>query len=321
MEVFKVKKIKMKQENSLSFEQGCDLYLNNCRERNLREGTIKHYRQSYVQFYKFFDRDMPVKNINEKMYKDYILYLKSYISNDRSINSYLRDFITTMHFLMNEGYVEKFKMNAIKVDDSPVETYTDDELRALLKKPNIKKCTFAEYRNWVMTNLFFSTGIRQRSALFLKVKDIDFDNQYLHVNVTKNRKPLLVPLSSTMTNILKEYLNHRQHKSTEDYLFCTGFGDQMTKGNSYHNLYYYNKARGVETTGIHRYRHTFAKQWVLNGGNVVTLSKILGHSSLEITQNYLNLLTSDVSKEVEELNLIDKFSTKQKIKMNKNEKH
>ena len=91
----------------------------------------------------------------------------------------------------------------------------------------------------------------------------------------------------------------------------------MTKGNLYHNLYEYNKARGVERTGIHRYRHTFAKQWILNGGNVVTLSKILGHSSLDITQNYLNILVSDVGREVEELNLIDKFSTKQKIKMNK----
>ena len=95
---------------------------------------------------------MPVSAIGEKEYKKFIVYLKSYIDNDRSINSYLRDFITTFHFLMNEGYVEKFKMNAIKVDDSPVETYTDDELRALLKKPNVKKCTFAEYRNWVMTN-------------------------------------------------------------------------------------------------------------------------------------------------------------------------
>ena len=41
-----MKKIKMKQENSLSFEQGFDLYLNNCRERNLREGTINHYKTS-----------------------------------------------------------------------------------------------------------------------------------------------------------------------------------------------------------------------------------------------------------------------------------
>ena len=37
-----MKKMKMKRENSISFEQGCNLYLNNCRERNLREGTIKH---------------------------------------------------------------------------------------------------------------------------------------------------------------------------------------------------------------------------------------------------------------------------------------
>ena len=310
----------MMREKSLSFEQGCELYLNNCRERNLREGTIRHYKQSYDQFYKYFDRDKPVNEIGEKDYKAYILHLRSYIDNDRSINSYLRDFITTMHFLMNEGYVEPFPMKAIKVDDAPVETYTDAELRVLLKKPNVKKCTFAEYRNWVITNLFFSTGIRQRSALFLKVKDIDFDNQILHVNITKNRKPLIVPLSSSMTQILREYLTHRQHKNEDEYLFCTSYGSQMTKGNLYHNLYEYNRARGVERTGIHRYRHTFAKQWILNGGNVVSLSKILGHSSLDITQNYLNILVSDVGKEVEALNLIDKFSEKKRIKMNRDNK-
>ena len=315
-----MKKMKMMREKSLSFEQGCELYLNNCRERNLREGTIRHYKQSYDQFYKYFDRDKPVNEIGEKDYKAYILHLRSYIDNDRSINSYLRDFITTMHFLMNEGYVEPFPMKAIKVDDAPVETYTDAELRVLLKKPNVKKCTFAEYRNWVITNLFFSTGIRQRSALFLKVKDIDFDNQILHVNITKNRKPLIVPLSSSMTQILREYLTHRQHKNEDEYLFCTSYGSQMTKGNLYHNLYEYNRARGVERTGIHRYRHTFAKQWILNGGNVVSLSKILGHSSLDITQNYLNILVSDVGKEVEALNLIDKFSDKKRIKMSRDAK-
>ena len=77
----------------------------------------------------------------------------------------------------------------------------------------------------------------------------------------------------------------------------------------------YNKGRGVQTTGIHRYRHTFAKQWVLSGGNVVTLSRILGHSSLDITQNYINLLVTDLSKQVEEVNLLDKFSTKKRLKL------
>ena len=82
-------------------------------------------------------------------------------------------------------------------------------------------------------------------------------------------------------------------------------------------LYHYNKNRGVETTGIHRYRHTFAKQWILNGGNVVALSKLLGHSSLDITQNYINLLVSDVAKQVNEINVLDKFYSKQRITMKK----
>ena len=70
----------------------------------------------------------------------------------------------------------------------------------------------------------------------------------------------------------------------------------------------YHYDRGVETTGLHRYRHTFAKHWILNGGNVVTLSKL--------PQHYINLVTTDLTKQVEEINLLDKFSTaKRKIKL------
>ena len=65
---------------------------------------------------------------------------------------------------MNEGYMEHFKMKAIKVDKTHVETYTDDELMVLLKKPNIKKCTFLEYQSWVMTNFLFATGVRKEAC-------------------------------------------------------------------------------------------------------------------------------------------------------------
>ena len=220
-----------------------------------------------------------------------------------------------MHFLMREGYLPHFKMQAIKVDRSGVETYTDAELTALLKKPNIKKCSFIEYQCWVMTNFLFSTAVRQRSLMHIRIKDIDFDNNVIYVTVTKNRKTLIVPFNRTMCGILQEFLKYRQHKSDDDFLFCNVFGKQLTKSTSYHMLYEYNKRRGVETTGIHRYRHTFAKQWILSGGNVVSLSKILGHSSLQITQNYVNLLVSDVAKEVENINLLDKFATQERIRM------
>ncbi len=310
-----MKKLKLSKSETITFQEGCNMYLDDCRQRNLREGTIRHYKQSYKQFYKYFDPAMPITEMTEQSYKDYVIYLRKTLHNDVSINAYLRDLITTLHFLMNEGYLKYYKMRAIKVDKTNVETYSDDELKILLQKPNMKKCSFTEYQCWVMTNFLFSTGVRQRSLMHIQVKDIDFDNGIVYINTTKNRKPLIVPINRTMSNILNEFLKHRQYHTVEDYLFCNVFGNQLIRSTCYHMLYVYNKRRGVKTTGIHRYRHTFAKQWILNGGNVVTLSQLLGHSSLQITQNYINLLVSDVAREVNELNLLDKFITRQSIKL------
>lgn len=309
-----MKKLSIKNlQSDMTFADGCNMYLDNCRQRNLREGTINHYRSSYTQFFKFFPRSMPLSKITSQSYNDYVVYLTETLDNDISINSYLRDLITTLHFLMKEGYVREFKMQSIKTDRSHVETYTEHELQILLKKPNLKKCSFVEYQSWTMTNFLFCTGIRQRSLMNIKIKDVDFDNRVVNVNVTKNRKPLIIPVNQTMSHILKEWLKYRQYKTKDDYLFCNVYGQQLMKSTCYHMLYSYNKNRGVETTGIHRFRHTFAKQWILNGGDVVTLSRILGHSNLTITQNYINLLVSDIATKVDEINLLDKFSDKQRL--------
>jgi len=70
---FDVKKLTMEQGKSITFSEGCEKHLLNCKQRNLREGTLNHYRQSYPQFYKFFDPDMPLTEINVDMYNSFIL--------------------------------------------------------------------------------------------------------------------------------------------------------------------------------------------------------------------------------------------------------
>ena len=80
-----MKKLKMARGVTLTFEEGCNKYLENCRQRNLREGTIEHYRQSYLYFYKFFDPKMPIEDIDEQTYKDYVLHLKATLDIDTSI--------------------------------------------------------------------------------------------------------------------------------------------------------------------------------------------------------------------------------------------
>ena len=50
-----MKKMQMRRNSGVTFEEGGDKYLENCRQRNLREGTIGHYRQSYLYFFKHLD--------------------------------------------------------------------------------------------------------------------------------------------------------------------------------------------------------------------------------------------------------------------------
>ena len=75
-----MKKLKLTTK-TLTFEEGCNKYLEYCKQRILREGTIRHYRQSYLYFFKFFDKNMPVKDINVNTYKNYVLHLKSTLNN------------------------------------------------------------------------------------------------------------------------------------------------------------------------------------------------------------------------------------------------
>ena len=297
----------MNIKNGRTFEQGCEDYIVDCKARNLREGTIKHYRDAFKQIFKYLDKDILIEDMTKEVFADFMLALRENKAvNEMSIYTYSRDLKTVMYFFMEQGWLERYKIKLAKTDKQPIETYTDEDLRKLLKKPNLKQCSFTEYKAWVIVNFLLSTGVRQNSLANIKIKDIDFDNKVVYVNITKNRKPLIVPLNDDIIQILKEYLRYR-NEERDDYLFCNIFGKKLVRSTLYHSLWQYNKDRGVETTGLHRFRHTFAKKWVLMGGNVVTLSKILGHHSLEITQNYLNILTCDMQDDVEKFNILRTF--------------
>lgn len=311
------KKLRLKMKTDMTFEEGIKEYFLDCEARNLRPGTIKHYKDSIQQIYKIVPPTTLIKDIDEDTWDSYKITLrkKAYL-RDTSIYTYGRDFKTILRYFMRQEWLPQMELQLPKADKAPTETYTDEELMLLLRKPNLKKCGFTEYKCWVIVNFLLSTGVRQNSLINIRICDIDFDTDTIHVNVTKSRKPLLIPMNKDLRRILEEYLKYRQHEDNEDYLFCNEYGDKLVKSTIYHSMYEYNKKRGVEKTGIHRFRHTFAKQWVLMGGNVVSLQKILGHSSLEITQNYLNILVTDVAEDMEEFNVLRRFKN-EVIKMKK----
>lgn len=298
---------------SKTLEEGQKEFELFCKENNFRKDTISHYYYYYRNITNFISPSTLLADINEQTYKDYCLYLQGKNINQQTIQTYLKGFKRLIDFFIDKEYVEPFKMKLPKIDKRAIETYSDDEIRILLKKPNIRKCIFTEYRNWVLVNFLLSTGLRVSSVVNIKIKDIDFESQTLNVTHTKNRKPLIIPLNTQIIKILKEYLEQRGGQQ-EEVLFCTIWGKQMDRQSLGTAIRGYNKRRGVKTCGLHRFRHTFVKKFVMNGGSVAVLQRLLGHSSLDMTQKYINILTSDLNKEVNNYNILQEFSTT-RIKM------
>lgn len=310
-------KLTMKtNKKTLTFEDGFKQFILDCKARGLREATIKHYKEAYQQIKKYIDPDIGIDKINAKKFKEFIVKSSEGKRNSQTIYSLSRDFKTIINYFIRNGYIERFDMQLPKVDKHPIETYTDDELRKLLKKPDIKKCSFCTYRDYVIVSFFLSTGIRLSSLINIKIKDLKLSESEVEIVHTKNRKPLTVPLNSNIKKVIAEYLTYRQSNNADDYLFCNVYGQQLKKSTIIQAVQSYNWSKGVETTSIHKLRHTFAKKWILGGNSVVALQKILGHSSLQMTQNYINILVSDLKKDVENYNILQEFS-KSFIKMKK----
>ena len=311
-----MKRKKLITSNSMTFQEGFTQFIYSCKVRNLREGTIKHYEEGYRSIIRYFDKDIPIESINKSTVDNFVLKCKDNPSiGEQTLYTYLRDLKTILRFYMKNGYLNRFDIPLTKVNKTPIETYSELEIKQLLKKPNLKQCSFVEYRDYCIVCMLLSSGIRLSSLINIRIKDIDFENAVAYIQHTKNRKVLIIPLNASILKVLKEWIKQRQHKSKDDFLFCNIYGNQLKKSTIIQSMTEYNKSKGIEKTGIHRFRHTFAKQWILNGGNVVTLSKMLGHSGLDITQNYINMLVSDIKREVDKLDIIATYQSEY-IKLN-----
>lgn len=255
-------------------------------------------------------------SFTKNIYFDYMAYLKTKPITSVSVNTCLRGIRAILYFAMDEGFIPQFKVSLAKQEKKIKETYNDTELSCLLKKPNTKACSFAEFRNWVTINYLLGTGNRLSSITNLKIGDIDFDNSVIYIRKTKNRQQQVIPLSRTLENVLVEYLEYRKG-NPDDYLFCDNYGNAMLNRSMQQAIYGYNKSRGVGKTSIHIFRHTFAKKWILNGGDIFRLQKILGHSSLDVVKEYVNMFNADLQNQFDTFNPLDRLVSETPNKENR----
>lgn len=310
------KKIVIANSKNLTIGEAHDLFIRKCTVQNLSEKTLKVYKNHFGLFALTIDVNTPINSVTSAAIDDFILYLKENNKcNDTTINSYLRSIRAFLYYCMEESYLPSFNVCMIRSEKKIKETYSNAELERLLTKPDINTCSFSTYKTWVFENYLLGTGNRLSTALNVRIKDIDFYNNTIILVKTKNRKQQIIPLSQSLAEILVGYLEIRGN-NPDDYLFCNIYGE---KGNirSFEDLVAkYNHERGVEKTSIHLFRHTFAKHWILQGGDIFRLQKILGHSDLSVTKEYVQMFGQDLQMDFEKFNPLDNLKfNRHKIKL------
>ena len=93
---------------------------------------------------------------------------------------------------------------------------------------------------------------------------------------------------------LWKYLNSRQGGKAKEPLFATRTGEHLERNNIRHMLNAVASQAGVVNVHPHRFRHTFAINFLRNGGSVLVLQELLGHESLDMVTNYVHLASSDI---------------------------
>lgn len=137
----------------------------------------------------------------------------------------------------------------------------------------------------MLLRFLWMSGLRITEATNLKKQDIDFQNYVMRVSWLKNRKynERIVPIHPTLRTLLQMFT---APLNQEDRLFP------------------YTRQRGWQIVKKwmnghpHQFRHSFAVNWLRQGGDIVILHRILGHSKIQTTMEYLKIVPIDQGKEL-----------------------
>lgn len=260
----------------------------------IQAGHIRHYIKFLQERGKYTvnHQEMAAINLPEKR-KDFGKKI-----SDTTIANYLRNIKVFFNYLHNiEEEIKKNpcdKVANIKPKRKMKKTLTPEEIKRVLG--TFDASTFHGYRNYLITKALLDTGMRIGECLNLKPEHLDFKHKSILIVDPKNKKQRYVYFSHKLSLELKRWMQFKDRYSESVFLFPTIRGTQLQIRNAEKALREAGKKVDVEIQ-CHQLRNNFAKYYIFNGGDWFTLSRILGHSSVEVTQKaYLDFTDDEVRK-------------------------
>lgn len=279
--------------------------------QNKAYSTIRNYKQSFNFFYEFheFDETTLVKDIEKGMIYEWIQAKAQEDISESSLNHYIRDVRTFLYWCMDEPreWLSPFKIKERAYQEEKPKQIEDEDLELLLVKPRGRRDKdFTEWRSYAIVCWIAGTGNRAGTVSEVRIGDLDFKKKEITLKHTKNKKAQGIPFSDSLKTTMREYIKlYRNDTGEEDYLFCNIGGERLTYNamRLAHERYCNN--RGCSNRSLHALRHTFAKNYMSTGGDLLRLQRILGHSSIAVTKRYVSLMIDDLKDNYEAHSLLD----------------
>jgi len=173
------------------------------------------------------------------------------------------------------------------------------EIKKLLKAPNLQ--TNHGYRNRIILEILYDTGVRAAEMAAIKTRDLDLVNGYLTIRSGKGAKDRVVPINSRVCKIINSYLLMVRpvmiRGKDKGYLVLNRWGTKMTPTAVWAIVKRCTELSGLKkNVTTHTFRHTCATYMLKNGAPIRHIQELLGHESLESTQIYTRVTINDLKE-------------------------
>ncbi len=273
-------------------------YLVEIEVRKFTQKTIRSYRNNLNVFLRYCKEEAGIEEMEDlslAVVRKFSLFMSNKGKKGSYINSLLKVVKAFLQYCYDEGYGgfnTKKNFKWCKQEKAVIMAFTPRDVRLMMK--SCKGGSFLQLRDAAVLTMFFETGIRCWELCCIKPSDIHDD--YIIIN-GKNHKQRVVPITAVLRKAMIKYdlvkENYFALKNIEDFYFLSFHGRQLTNSAVEHIV----KNHGEGITGIrvspHTCRHFFAQQQIKMGTDLYTISRLLGHENIQITQTYLNSLRDD----------------------------
>ena len=291
----------MKENNhsNLQFRTLIAAYLHHLERIDSSPHTVRHYRTTLLELADFLEKDathpLSLPDVTLASLSSYLSYKKEKGTSGRTRRNYIITFRSFWKFLLRQGYTKNnpaYQLEDIHVEKKERIYLTVNEMEQFLNvidKPIIySACSTICY-----------SGLRISELCQMKLKEVSFTRNQIHVVCGKGKKDRIIPLNRELKDILESYINHDRNPDSI-YLFSSATSGRLSQQYLNQMIHIYAKKAGVNPKiSAHCLRHSFASALVAKGAPITSIQRLLGHTDLKTTNIYMHVDQKDLARSID----------------------